>query len=135
MHTHGRLWSGSGITRSAVIIGRGIRLVIMSKKWHKGYGIDDEGRRTIVITENAPQKTPVDRLMELVTHGAGIMIAICALLCVAIMLVESASEGIAGFFGTHRWVLVVAIVVAVLFFLGKVSARMRGDGGKPSSYR
>ena len=103
----------------------------MSKKWQKGYGIDDEGRRTIVITENAPQKTPVDRLMELVTHGAGVMIAICALLCVAIMLVESASEGIADFFGTHRWVLVVAI----LFFLGKVSARMHGDNGKQGTTR
>jgi predicted ferric reductase len=107
----------------------------MSKKWQRGYGIDDEGRRTIVITENAPQKTPVDRLMELVTHGAGVMIAICALLCVAIMLVESASEGIADFFGAHRWVLVVAIVVAILFFLGKVSARMHGDNGKQGATR
>lgn len=108
-------------------------MVVMSKKWQKGYGIDDEGRRTIVITENAPKKTAVDRLVELVTHGAGVMVAICAVLCIAIMLVDSVSQSIAGFISNNRWVVVIAIAVAILFFIGKVSARMRGDDGKPSS--
>lgn len=107
----------------------------MSKKWQKGYGIDDEGRRTIVITENAPKKTAVDRLVELVTHGAGVMITICAVLCIAIMLVDSASKGIAGFISDNRWIVVIAIAVAILFFIGKVSERMRDDGEKPSSDR
>lgn len=100
----------------------------MSKKWQKGYGIDDEGRRTIVITENVPKKTWADRLVEIVTHCTGVLVAICAVLCVIIMMVENASADIAGFIGDHRWILVVALAVAVLFFVGKVSERMRSEG-------
>lgn len=102
----------------------------MSRKWQKGYGIDDEGRRTIVITENAPKKTPADRLVELVTHGFGALVAVIAVLGVIVMLIDEAGAGLASFFDGNRWILVVALAIAALYFLGKVSERMRGaDGG------
>lgn len=96
--------------------------------WHKGYGIDDQGRRTIVITEEKPPLTDVDRFMLMMKRGMGILIAVlCALLAI-FGVIYYVGGAVVTFITAHRWIAVLALICMASFIAYK--ARHRFHDGK-----
>ena len=106
---------------------------ISMSKWQKNYGIDENGRRCIVITENAKPTTLGDRVVGMFMHALLVLMGIIFVLMIVMMALESAQASVVGFLGTHRWIVVLGIVIVAMLFLGKVSHRLHPDGNANAS--
>lgn len=95
-------------------------------KWQKNYGIDDEGRRAIVITENKPNPTPVDRFLGLVTRTFGRITAVLFVCLIALQGLIRVSDKMNGFVSDNRILVVIALVAVALYFVGRVAKRANG---------
>lgn len=95
-------------------------------KWQKGYGIDDEGRRTIVITENKPNPHPVDRCLGFITRASGRITVILFICLIALRGLIWVGDRMNGFVRDNRALVVVAIVAIAFYFIGRVAKCVNG---------
>lgn len=100
--------------------------------WKKSYGIDDEGRRTIMITENAPEPSFTDKLFSMTEHVFGMIFAIGIVAFVIVTIAEVVFGSIGAFLSAHPWIIGIVIVIGILYFLGLVSHRMNDNSTRQS---
>lgn len=103
-------------------------------KWQKNYGIDDEGHRTIVITENKPNPSSIDRFLGFFTRSFGritVVLFICLILLQGLIRI---SDSMNGFITHNRIFVVVALIAVFLCFVGQVAKRfINSSPSSPSS--
>lgn len=97
-------------------------------KWTRQYGVDDEGHRTIVITEDGKQKSPVPWVPFFYTIIKWVVIAAVVFIVLGLIfaaVLQGASMAI-GWVLTNPFIMVPLVIVAVLLIANGVRKRL-GD--------